>query len=130
MLTPEKLEEIRVKVRAECAAINDALHATRAHGLPVADRLDDAHAVWLETGDKTKAMDALRQAWLESQDALLVVQQAHPGALKYFSDIKDGIKKQVEKGDLPKGYPRPGVRAERAAAIAQRGRPDGTETAV
>lgn len=119
-----------MKVSAECAAINDALHATRTHGLPVADRLDDAHAVWLETGDKTKAMDALRQAWLESQDALLVVQQAHPGALKYFSDIKDGIKKQVEKGDLPKGYPRPGVRAERAAAVSQRGRPDGTETAA
>lgn len=115
-------EQIMAEVRAESEAVGLALEKTRAHGLPVADRLDDAHAVWLETGDKAKALEALRQAWLDSQDALLVVKEAHAGALDYFVRIKDSIKQQVEKGDLPAGYPRPGVRAARAEEAAQRGR--------
>lgn len=115
--------EISAEVKAECDAINEALHATRAHGLPVADRLDAAQAVWLETGDAGKAMNALKAAWMESQAALEIIEKAHVGALKYFVTLKNRIKAQIEKADLPPGYPRPGVVAERAASVAQRGLP-------
>lgn len=100
-------EQISAEVRAECDAINQALHDTRHLGLPIADALDDAQITWLETGDKVKALDDLRLAWIKAQDGLVVIERAHKGALKFFVKIKDEIKKQIEAGDLPAGYPRP-----------------------
>jgi hypothetical protein len=100
-------EQISAEVRAECEAINQALHDTRHFGLPINDALDDAQITWLETGDKAKALEELKQAWIKAQDGLAVIERAHKGALKYFVDIKNSIKKDIEKGILPDGYPRP-----------------------
>lgn len=100
------VDEHMKKWRAEQDAIADIMVANRTSGLAICILLDNAQQVWLETGDKAKALDALRNAWLNSQDSLLVFEKAHAGALKYFVDIKDAIKRQIEGGVLPKGYPR------------------------
>lgn len=83
--------------RKEQEEINDALARTREHGLPVAKALDDAWNKACELQDVEKGLDVLRATWEDAQPALAIVQAAHPGALKYFVDLKNQIKKMIQR---------------------------------
>lgn len=84
--------------RKEQEEINDALARTREHGLPVAKALEAALHKANELRDVEKGLDLLRTAWEDAQPALAIVQAAHPGALKYFVDLKNQIKKTIQQG--------------------------------
>lgn len=83
--------------RKEQAEINLALERTREYGLPVAKALDAAWDKACELQDVEKGLDVLRATWEEAQPALAIVQAAHPGALKYFVDLKDRIKRSIQR---------------------------------
>lgn len=90
-------DDYLIEARAYCDAVNAALAATRGSAMAVDKRLQDAYDVWIKTGNKSKAMAALRDAWFASQADLQTLERAHEGALLYFVKIKNDIKASIEK---------------------------------
>lgn len=94
-------EDYLIEARAYCDAVNAALAATRGPAMAVDKRLQDAHDVWVKTGNESKAMAALRDAWLASQADLQALERAHEGALVDFVKIKNDIKALIERQVRP-----------------------------
>lgn len=79
---------------------NEALFKTREDGLVISKALDLAWQDIRALNDMEARHAALRKAWMSVQKHLTVVQAESADAMDYFVEIKNRMKRMIEKGEV------------------------------